>query len=82
MDSTCRARCWVHTGVFGSRPISGWVGSSKKASTLPMPASMKMCMYGSASPVEGTASSAIASTSFMPRFCSYQRAVSRASLQR
>ena len=36
---------WVLLGPLGgSRPISGLVGSSKKASTLPLPASRKMCM--------------------------------------
>ena len=30
--------------VCSSRPISGELGSSKKASTLPMPASRKTCM--------------------------------------
>ena len=43
-DSTSIARCWVQIGVFGSRPISGLVGNSKKARMLPLPASRKTCM--------------------------------------
>ena len=44
IEPTSSARCCVHAGVFGSRPIAGRVGSSKNASTLPLPASRKMCM--------------------------------------
>ncbi len=68
--------------MLGSRPISGLVGSSKNASTLPPPASMKMCMYGSGSLVDGTWSSAIASTKSMFSILRYHSTVSLASLQR
>ena len=39
--------CCTQSGVLASRPIGGELGSSKKASTLPLPASRNRCMYGS-----------------------------------
>jgi hypothetical protein len=43
-SATSKAMCCTQAGVFGSLPIAGWLGSSKKASTLPPPQSRKMCM--------------------------------------
>ena len=50
--------------------------------SLPLPASMKMCMYGSGALVDGTWFSAMASTKSMFSIFWYQSTVSLASLQR
>jgi hypothetical protein len=41
---TLKAMCCTQAGVFSSRPMGAEFGSSKKASTLPPPASMNRCM--------------------------------------
>ena len=83
-ESTLSARCCVHAGVLASAgdSISARVGSSKKASTLPLPASRKMCMYGSGSFVDGTSFSAMARMKSMSRYFWYHSTVCLAFLQR
>lgn len=56
---TLKAICCTEVGVLGPWPISGLVGNSIKASTLPCPVYRNRCIKGSGSWVEGTFSSAM-----------------------
>lgn len=82
MPPILKAMCCTQGGVFSSRPIAGELSSLKNASTLPWPASKNTCMYGSGALVEGTWSSAMASTKSMLRCLTYHSTVSLASRQR
>ena len=79
IESTSIARCWVHAGVLVA-PHRRTRGQLEEGEHVAHAGVHEDVHVGSGSPVEGTASSAIDSTSFMPRCFSYQRAVSSASL--